>query len=601
MEHVEKLQEAIDASDDERVSSTLDELAVKLRDASIREPLGESRLPGLLADLAKSTDHEILRQTGRVAANLIIDTDINRSKLVETGYIDAVLALSPSPLGASVTLPIVASLHNLVVDGHEPSLASLKQPLNTRAIQSLTQYWTESFYDQKSTQASETTTITQWLWAILALITTKETSASSELVILPLKGSSNPPADDATHYAILSSACGVIEASESLELVEEILSELLNFIEHANVPARSGSGSGSASADQEAGKPKGVDEESGKSDKDKQAAEEEEEEKEDDDETDEGEEEEEEGEDFGKVLGSSKGAIIRSLVSHSSDIPSSSLYWTRMREWLRAGSERADLLNCALLSFGNSIHDDESATNLLPTILPTLLPLMKPSTPGTTQHSLIGLLKNLSIPAPNKIRLGDAGVVGKLYEMRVFDEERDLLGSVQGGAAGILKNLCKGNVINTQRLLSVSVSPNKTDRDDSQDHHQIHAKQTSSLDPILAMIKRTDDQAIRFECTRVFVNIIKSLAAAQQPIPTAQLWPTIQPLVDMFKDAGEYPVLQQEAVIALTLLATFTPDSKSTISQALEPHLQILQSMAQNDRREIRENASTLLRQIEHA
>ncbi|OCF43662.1 hypothetical protein I317_02412 [Kwoniella heveanensis CBS 569] len=269
-----------------------------------------------------------------------------------------------------------------------------------------------------------------------------------------------------------------------------------------------------------------------------------------------------------------------------------------MRAWLEnekssvIGGERVDLLNCALLSFGNSIRDDASATILLPTILPDILPLLVPSAPGTTQHSLIGLLKNLSIPTPNKVLLGDAGVIERLYNMRVFGEERDLLGSVQGGAAGILKNLCKGNVVNTLRLLSLSLdnedevsSPNQdqnedNDQDQDEDQKQQQTPQTrtkGSLEPILALIKRTDDPALRFECTRIFVNIIKSLAApvpatpTQQPklspqpapasIPSSRLSHTIQPMVHMLRDAGEYPVLQQEAVIALTLLATFWPDT----------------------------------------
>ncbi|OCF44390.1 hypothetical protein I317_01650, partial [Kwoniella heveanensis CBS 569] len=303
MDQVEKLQEAVNVHDNERIISVLDDLAVKLRD-----------------DLAKSEDHEILRQTGRVAANLIIDNDQNRSKLVESGYIDTVLALPVLP--APVTLPIVASLHNLVVDGHEPSIASLQQPLNTRAIQSMTRTWTDAFYNTFNTTepiAPEVPTITQWLWAILALVAaSKPTSVSiaPNLITIPLFKTNTPSATqhidatDSAHWAILSSACGIIETSESLELVEGNLEVLLDFVEHADMPQKSESGSGSgtyaegvvvAGNKAELGTREGAEEE-----------EEEEEEEETEAEEDE-EEEDEEEEDFGKVLGSSKAAIIRAL------------------------------------------------------------------------------------------------------------------------------------------------------------------------------------------------------------------------------------------------------------------------------------------------
>ncbi|WVQ94852.1 hypothetical protein IAU59_001935 [Kwoniella sp. CBS 9459] len=662
MEHVEELQEALDASDNERIISTLDTLAVKLREAeelkltrtdvcvcyvlycviiaSLRESLGQTRLATILVDLTKSPDHEVLRQTGRVAANLVIDNDSNRSKVVESGYIDAVLALPVSE--PPVTLPIVASLHNLVVDGHESSIASLRQPLNTRSIQSWTQHWTEIFYDSKSTSAEvsavETPTITQWLWAILSLLTTKDDASSlpsAELITLPLMASyhnltstsnalhassSSTVLADSTHYAILSSACRVIEASESLKLVEEKLDVLLDFVEHADLPSGAGPGpAGQKTEDEEA-----ADGQVGSAAKQVEAIHKRENEDEDkreegdnedgDEAEDEEDDEEDEEENYSKSLGASKAAIVRALVSQSSDIPPQSSYWIRMREWLEVDEERADLLNCALLSLGNSIRDDASAISLLPAILPTILRFMDPSTKGTTQHSLIGLVKNLSVPAPNKVLLGEEGVIEKLVAMRVFDEERDLLGSVQGGAAGILKNLCKGNVSNAQRLLSLSLPSTRPTQEAG---GETTPHQHQSLDPILALMKRTDDPAIRFECTRIFVNIIKSLAAAPATDPDPdpvqdphecqvsmadsahQLDRTVQPLVDMLRDAGEYPVLQQEAVIALALLATFSPDSKPIIIEALEPHLQILQNMTQNERREIRENASTLLRQIQ--
>ena len=71
--------------------------------------------------------------------------------------------------------------------------------------------------------------------------------------------------------------------------------------------------------------------------------------------------------------------------------------------------------------------------------------LLVPSSDVKLQHALVGLLKNLAIPKANKTILGEAGVIAGLRDMNAWSSERDLLGSVQGGAIGVVKHLCNGN------------------------------------------------------------------------------------------------------------------------------------------------------------
>jgi hypothetical protein len=78
-------------------------------------------------------------------------------------------------------------------------------------------------------------------------------------------------------------------------------------------------------------------------------------------------------------------------------------------------------------------------------LLPVIMPLLSPNTKVTTQHALVGLLKNLAHPSENKVILGDAGVIGRLLEMEVFSDKRDVVGTVQGGSAGLIKLLCLDN------------------------------------------------------------------------------------------------------------------------------------------------------------
>lgn len=78
-------------------------------------------------------------------------------------------------------------------------------------------------------------------------------------------------------------------------------------------------------------------------------------------------------------------------------------------------------------------------------LLAVLLSLLSPGTKVPTQHAVIGLLKNLAHPPENKVILGDAGVISQLLEMEVFSDKRDVVGTVQGGSAGLIKLLCLDN------------------------------------------------------------------------------------------------------------------------------------------------------------
>lgn len=78
-----------------------------------------------------------------------------------------------------------------------------------------------------------------------------------------------------------------------------------------------------------------------------------------------------------------------------------------------------------------------------PSLLSRLTALLDPSTPIIVQHALVGLLRNLAIPVANKRKLGDAGVIPRLVAMEPWSEQRDMLGSIEGGAVGIVKQLVR--------------------------------------------------------------------------------------------------------------------------------------------------------------
>lgn len=78
-------------------------------------------------------------------------------------------------------------------------------------------------------------------------------------------------------------------------------------------------------------------------------------------------------------------------------------------------------------------------------ILSSLVSILAPKTKVTTQHAVISLLRNLAIPPANKTALGKAGVIDRIVDMGVFGETRDMVETVQGGSAVVLKLVCQVN------------------------------------------------------------------------------------------------------------------------------------------------------------
>lgn len=136
------------------------------------------------------------------------------------------------------------------------------------------------------------------------------------------------------------------------------------------------------------------------------------------------------------------------------------------------------------------------------------------------------------------------------------------------------------------------------------------AETKDAVGQILDLITRTEDQAIRFEATRVFVNALRSLAstrgAQQDAFYSLSTQPIINALCGMLAQSRQYPLLTNEAVISLALLATFgPPDTCSKIcsglvnSQGLKVLGEIVAPASDGAfSREVQANSVTLLRAL---
>lgn len=265
--------------------------------------------------------------------------------------------------------------------------------------------------------------------------------------------------------------------------------------------------------------------------------------------------------DIEKPFGIAKGNVARTLVSILADrpnIPASILQ--RLNTWFTI-EDRPDLLSVALLIYGNYARDGEANIGRMLTVdkrneslasgpdslLPTVLPLLTPTTPVQTQHALIGLLRNLAIPPRNWKPLGDAGIIPRLLSMKPWQDTRDIVGSIQGGAIAIVKQLV---------------------RDSSNAIQFLHLQ--DGVDALIALIKRTNDPPIALEGTRVWINCMRSLAASSE----TEGWETlrnpgiIESVVRLLTAGQKYPLLINEAILGMVYLSTFA-SAYEAVSQRL--------------------------------
>jgi hypothetical protein len=129
------------------------------------------------------------------------------------------------------------------------------------------------------------------------------------------------------------------------------------------------------------------------------------------------------------------------------------------------------------------------------------------------------------------------------------------------------------------------------------------------VNEILALIIRTEDPAIRFEATRVFVNALRSLAGFRDPSTTTSFecladQRILDALCDMLRQSKPYPVLANESIISLALLATFGPAGTDericqTLGAAEDVLCDIVAPVGEAvNSPEVQANAVTLLKQL---
>lgn len=320
------------------------------------------------------------------------------------------------------------------------------------------------------------------------------------------------------------------------------------------------------------------------------------------------------------LFGGSPEEEISVGATGSKDAGKDAWFIETLKEWMkRDPKERDDLVSCAMLALGNLARKGEFVCDLhiMSGCMGTRNARMRCLTPFPfasadshclalvhrhnlapfsstllrrgesdikVSHGLVGLLKNLSIPAANKPVIGALGVIPAVAPF--LRREKDMVQPLQFGTVGLLKHLCAGELDNALRLVLPEQEAGKSQGVNENSAPRV-AGDEGTLEALLALTRRTDDVPTRMEGTRVLVNVIKTLwSSSSSPAPSSgatdgvlsqsssSAVPTdrsdarsrartrlvrsdvTHALAEMVRGSPKYPVLVNEGVFGLTLVGS---------------------------------------------
>ncbi|GAA5800342.1 hypothetical protein HPULCUR_005769 [Helicostylum pulchrum] len=212
-----------------------------------------------------------------------------------------------------------------------------------------------------------------------------------------------------------------------------------------------------------------------------------------------------------------------------------------------SGSENEVVHQCAAYILGNLARSDTHCIELVEkyNLSKLLLDLYQTTENATFQYAILGCLKHLCLPVPNKTKIGQDDCIRILTP--ALDESKDMLKRNQFLTIGIVKLLCAGNYENA-----------------------VKAIEENTFTSVVSFIKRVDDVAAKSEATRILTNLIKTIWVEKDNLELRNRVieaHIIEPIIELVR-TSTYPVLKNDGVMALTLIFS-DPDSKSILDKAL--------------------------------
>lgn len=239
-----------------------------------------------------------------------------------------------------------------------------------------------------------------------------------------------------------------------------------------------------------------------------------------------------------------------------------------LKRWMaRNVSERDDLVSTAMLSMGNLARTDDHCLALVQDhgLVPPLTQLITPDADIKVAHGVVSLLKNLSIPAANKVVIGSENKAVTLVAP-YLGPAKDHVQPLQFATVGLLKHLCSGCTENSLKFVAESTTGSKD----------------SVLDSLLDLVQRTDDVPTKMEGTRILVNAIKTLWSSKEDARSSITAHTklrarsrlvsagvAGALCEMVRNSPKYPVLVNEGIMSLALLGSEGSKGSRLVARAL--------------------------------
>ncbi|BGP56128.1 hypothetical protein JCM8202_005895 [Rhodotorula sphaerocarpa] len=299
-----------------------------------------------------------------------------------------------------------------------------------------------------------------------------------------------------------------------------------------------------------------------------------------------------------KAFSAIKASVVRAVVETPNSDEVMQQLWSETRPdepnwlverlvgWLRDAKlddGREDLLICAAHMLASLGRRDEYTLALVRDygLAPPLAEIVrervsgaigKTGRPGETTQILFGvvsLLRHLAIPLPNRETIGQTGIIPVVGQL--LRPELDVVQPLQLAAVGLLKHLCYPNISNVATLLAPQLLTTSTD-----------APTKAALDYVVELVGRIDDVRLRSEATRVVVNCVRTLLAApvnalgEESRPQADAArqrlaepDTVGTIAGLVRTSRRHPMLVNEGVVALALLAAGDATASSTVLDSL--------------------------------
>ncbi|KAF8965527.1 hypothetical protein BGZ46_000570 [Entomortierella lignicola] len=284
------------------------------------------------------------------------------------------------------------------------------------------------------------------------------------------------------------------------------------------------------------------------------------------------EESEEDDKKFGEIKSSLVEIVVSTTLSDANMVPifNDKEIMDRFLSWLQL-EDREDLQGCGALCIGNVARSDQHCIKLVHEYhaVEPLVHVVRKATDLKASHAATGVLRNLALPEKNREILGDAGVIQACAPLLKKDNALPL----QANIVGIFKRLSLSSS-NTIRIIS-GREPFETLSSTSNSESELE----TPLSTLVDLIGRTDDFPLKSEGTRTLCNLIKitwgsesmkefdtaSVTALQQALNKRDVLLQIAAMTRNPK----YLVLQNEGVIALTLLVTSPVQEKNAVLETL--------------------------------